>query len=110
MSGFDVIQRIGAGRLEDDFPKTVVHSGYISRRSELNLYPHTQRPGGSLGKTLVFTRLEFTANPWPLLVNRTKHGVSVKGRTPAIIEPRHAPPAPFIYLDITIGHSGIGDE
>ena len=85
-------------RLGDDFLKTVVHSGY------------SQRPGGSLGKTLVFTHLKFTANPWPLLVNRTKHGVSVKGRTPAIIQPRHAPRAPFIYLDITIGHSGIGDE
>ena len=105
-----MIQRIGAGRLEDDFLKIAIQSGHISRRIELNLYPHTQRPGGSLGKTLVFTRLKFTANTWPLLVNHTKHGVSVQGRTPAIFQPRHAPPAPLIYFNKIIGHSGIANE
>jgi hypothetical protein len=66
--------------------------------------------GGSRGKTVAFTPLEFTANFWPLLVNQAKHGVSVEGRTPAIIQPRHAHPAPSICLGITSGHSGIGDE
>jgi hypothetical protein len=109
-----VVQGIGAGRLQDDFPKPVVHGGYIvaagqDGKRSLPVFPQLQT-GGSRGKTLVFTHRQFTANPWPLLVNQTEHGVSVKRRTPAIIQPHHAHPAPLIHLAITIGYSGIGDQ
>jgi len=65
---------------------------------------------GPLGNTLVSSHIKVTANPWPPGVNRTKHAVSIQGRTPAIIEPRHAARAPLICFNKVIGHTGIGDE
>ena len=66
--------------------------------------------GGSLGNTLVFSHLKFAAYPWPFLVNRTHHSVSVQGRAPSIFQPRHGSTAPLIYFNKFIGHSGIANE
>ncbi len=65
---------------------------------------------GSYVNTLVFSRLKLAANPWPLVVNSTSHGISIQGRTPAILQSRHNPSPPFIGLDKMTGDTRLANE
>ena len=73
-------------------------------------FAYSLQISGPLGKTLVITHLEFTANPWTLLVNHTFQSVAVQGRTPAILQPSHAPPTPLVYCNILFWHSCIRNK
>jgi hypothetical protein len=68
------------------------------------------QPGGSLRIAVITTHLKIAAILRAILVNHTHHGVSVEGRTPAIILSRHASPAPLIYHNKMVRYSGIGNK
>lgn len=64
----------------------------------------------SFDQTLVIAHREFSANPWPVLIDRTAHGVPVQRRTPAIVQSRHGHPAPVIDFNKTFRHAGIANQ